>query len=792
MKTLSAIAITILFSIGAFAQTVPTYDISMPLLLREKFYTSFIETQKNFNSIEKNEALKMWKELQNKQTPKFNYFLNKKLKPYIKSQLIIDWYAHYQMTGQTQKSAEVLSSYFYSLAAFLWEYSENPRISEASREKTAAQSAVALAFQSAQQAETCLYRKTAAAGKSFEALSTILNECAQANAGIIQMLQLASQLMNTRGYSGPNQVLSLTGFTPGNKVEQITQNNYEAEFIHYMAPMTSTVQKLYGNMKVSDFKARMVTRAAALTSSFTVEEGFPLKPSDHLNWILTKKDGQKNIYGSIFKSIENAQQTVFIDVFFLGGSVGASLAKHLIEQVQKKPNLWVYIINDRFNPLAYELEMAPVYNYLRAYSEKFPEDRLMIMTPRIDLKRTAFPPIAEAIINDQSLKYILSDRSQEDLKLQLGFYPKGKSDHSKVMVIDGKNKIGGTAYVGSKNFTDSSGAVAYDEVTKIEGPAVPIILDSYYYDLLEALKEASRLAPEYVSDLLKKNAKASIAQLLAPIDILNRYADRSTVDFKWPMLGHATISIGENNVYGTIRTALPQDIALINTAEKQIIISDQYLYDPLFLRALIEKIQKNQNLKVYIMLAAMEDQLDSAKKFAHIPNISYIDTLKATGQVKAKWKKIPEVELVALKEVSQKYGVKLAHDYHLKSISVDGVTADQAGLCRQRFQSTKELINTMIKIPALVSGSANKDVLTMTGGFREFQVVVYDREATIAHDCLFWERFNDADQSKEIRNETMNLPTELIKAGIDEKMFNQIIRNAINISYGTITGYFVD
>ncbi len=780
---------------SSFATANPaTYDISFHLAQREKFYTSFLETQKDMNDIEKVEALKIWKELKAKEIPKFNSYITGTLKNSIQSQSVIDWFAHYQMTGQFKKSAEILSSYYQSLAVFIWEASTNPQTNTADKQQI--RLAVDPAFQTARRIEVCLSKTTSAAGKTLSALQSIISSCVTADPGSSSMLQAARQLMNVKNYTGPNQVLSLTGFIPGNKVEQLTQNHYDADYIKYLAPMTSAVQKNYADMSVEDFKSKMTSQESALTNFFTENEGFPAKSRDHKNWDLILKNGHKNIYGTVFSAIEKAQESIFIDVFFLGGSVGASLAKHLIEQVQKKPNLTIYILNDRFNPLSYESEMAPVYNYLRAYSEKFPSDRLVIMTPRIDLKRTAFPPLADEIINDQTLKYILSDISQTQLKKQLEFYPKAKSDHSKVIVIDGKNKTSGVAFVGSKNYTDSSGAIAYDEITQIQGPAVPIILDSYYYDLTEALLELQKKSAEHFAAISKargistSDLQLSVRQLLTALDVQNRTGTKP--DLNWPVAGAATLSIGENNVYGTIRSALPQDISLINSAEKQIIISDQFLYDPQIIRALLEKIQKNQQLKVYIMLATMKDELDPTKKFAHIPNISYIDTLKATGQVFPKWKKVPDADLAALKEVNLKYNVKLAPEYHLKAISVDGITADMKGLCDDQQKNSIALMNSITKTPALVSGSANKDVLTMTGGFREFQVVVYDRSATIAHDCQFWQRFNDTDQSSVISNETMNLPAELTNIGIDGILLNQIIRNTINLTYGAITGYFTN
>ena len=789
----------VIFALAFTASTalaqVKAYDLTFHLSLREKFYTSFLETQKDVNNLEKIEALKLWKELKGKEISKFNYFLTNSLKAVVNSQSVIDWFAHYQMTGQTKKSAEILSSYYYSVAAFIWETAQNPRFSDGETAKQQLQSSATTAFQAAQQIEACLAKTTVSAGKDLNSLTALVNTCVNANSQVL--VGVAQKIMNTRKYLGPNQVVSLSGFIPGNKVEQLTQNFYSADFIRYLAPMTSTVQKNYANVTVEAFKQKMISKSAALTDFFTTAEGFPATPREHKNWNLVKSNGKKNIYGAVFSAIENAKESVFIDVFFLGGSIGTSLAKHLIEQVQKKPSLKVFILNDRANPLSYDKEMAPVYNYLRAYAEKFPEDRLIIMTPRIDLKRTAFPAIAENIINDQTLKFVLNAASQAELKDHLNFYPKGKSDHSKVIVIDGKSKTLGLAFVGSKNYTDSSGAVAYDEVTQIQGPAVPVILDSYYYDLTEALAELKVTSPNYFGALASKNnlsgssdVRTSVRQLLSSLDVLNRATPSAKADLQWPVTGSAVLSIGENNVYGTIRSALSQDIALINSAEKQIIISDQFLYDPLIIRALLEKIQKSQGLKVYIMLATMEDELDPTKKFAHVPNISYIESLKATGQVFAKWKKVPDADIAALKEVNTKYLVRLAPEYHLKAISIDGISVSESGLCQDPQKNAQALSASMSKIPGMISGSANKDVLSLSGGFREFQVAVYDRSATVAHDCEFWMRFNDPDQSKEITYTTMNLPQELVNAGIDSQLFNQIVRNIINLSYGAITGYF--
>jgi phosphatidylserine/phosphatidylglycerophosphate/cardiolipin synthase-like enzyme len=789
---------------GAFAQG-SVVDLSAKLALREKFYTSFLDVQRDMNDIAKNEALKVWYGVKAKEykLPKFRLAQTQALKQYVYSQNVIDWAGHYQATAQFDKTAAVLASYYYMLAAYISEVSTDPR--DDGTMTTAKKNAQALADSSlaaAAAAELCLTKAASTAGSLSQLASACLN-----TSGLQAMTSFVTDTLNNKFFTGSNQVLSLTGHIQGNKVEQLLENFYEPDFIKYMAPMTESVIKNYAGMDVRAFKEKMTDKASALTSFFTVADGFPAKAHDHKVWQLVKPNGKKNIYGQVMNAIDNAKQSIFIDVFFLGGSIGASLAKRLIEKVQTDKNFWVYIINDRNNPLGYNNEMAPVYNYLRAYAEKFSEDRIVLVAPQVELKRTAFPPIADLILKDATLLSLLTEGQRNGLIGQLSFYPKGKSDHSKVVVVDGLDKANGIAFVGSKNYTDSSGGVAYDEVTKIQGPAVAAILDSYYYDLTIALKQLKGGSPfsnpQYLADLYSKNfsdgennESVQIAKILAKVDVLNRSKLSGVTDLKWPTQGSTPIMIGENNAYGTIRTALPQVIAGIRSADKQIIISEQFIYEPSVVRALKEqvakKIQGNPNFRVYILLADMADHFNPLKEFSHIPNVSYVDEFSgADSKIQVKWKKVPATHLQALAEVKKANDLGYAPEYHLKSLSIDGVTAAEASQCGNQAALAAGLASTAPnKLPLLISGSANKDVMTMTGGFREYQVVVYDRATTVAHDCQFWSRFNSSDESENVDVKGMNLPASLKDKGLNEPRFNQLVRDIVNGTYNVMTGYF--
>lgn len=763
-----------------------TLNIEMPLRLREKLNTELLSVMRDYNDIEKTDALKIWKELKIKEQPNYEVYTHKTLNQYVKSSRVIDWFSHYQMTGQYEKSANVLSAYFYHLAQFALEMSTHPRL------RLNQPLDMHSYFKTVQDVEVCLKQSTKMYTKNDFSIQQVTKNCLESNQKLINLIK-ETQNVYLKNNSVVNQIIGMTGFVGGNKVEQITENFYDENFINYLAPMTSVVQQKYGRFRVEDFKEKMTSREDALNSFFTANEGFSLNASAHKVWMPFTTSGAKNIYGDIIRAIDSAQSSIFIDMFFIGGSVGASLAKKLIEKVQSNPQIMIYILNDRNNPLGYESELAPVYNYLKAYSEKFPMDRIVILTPEVNLKRTALPPLAESIISDQTLKSILTDSSMSDLQAQLGFYPKAKSDHSKVIVIDGLDAEHGVAYVGSKNFTDSSGAIATDEVTKIQGPIVPVILDSYYYDLAEAMKNSLKVEPTYLRSILGINPhtnqddKQIIKQLLSPVDVLNR-SGKKAVDLNRIVVGAATLQISENDVYGVTRTPMVQYIQMIRTAEKQILISDQFLYDPSIVTALLEAIYRKSNLKVFILLSPKSDESNLTKKFAHIPNISYVENLTSTGQAQIKWKRTPKVRLDAIEIAKKDYGVKLSPEYHLKTLSVDGVSFENSALCHKNFKS--ELLQKISQTAVVISGSANKDVMTLSGGFREFQVAIFDQQAVIEHDCRFWNLFASAGESNNIDYKQMNLPPELYKSGIDGRVFNQIIRNIIDVTYNTVIGYF--
>jgi hypothetical protein len=231
------------------------------------------------------------------------------------------------------------------------------------------------------------------------------------------------------------------------------------------------------------------------------------------------------------------------------------------------------------------------------------------------------------------------------------------------------------------------------------------------------------------------------------------------------------------------------------------------LYDPVFARALAKKLMENNQVKAYILLGSQDDPSSPEKQFVRIPNIVFLEDLVATGKAQVKWKKAPDADANALRTVKQQLGVTLSPEYHLKGISVDGVTADLKGQCGTLSNDSKVAVtgaaleNLKIamqdRTSVLISGSANKDVMTMLGGFREFQVMVFDKEASIKHDCLFWSRFDNPDHAESatladgtINYDLTNIPPEVIQKGISPQLFKEMVKKILTTFYSSTIEYF--
>ena len=495
----------------------------------------------------------------------------------------------------------------------------------------------------------------------------------------------------------PGHAVSDTGWIPGNKVTYTDVNDVSAEFGARLAEKSNLMQTRYplnGRGSVDSF------RRAEPSAVFTSAEGFTDVANDPA-WSQTT-----GIYPMILEAINGARETIFIDVFFLGGTMGASMAKHLVKLVEERPGLKVFILRDNLNHFGHAGEMLPVFNFLHAYMFRHP-DRIVALSSHIKSHRTGLPPFMDRVITEEFLK-------RSGLESHLSLYGRAVSDHSKVVVVDGTSSRP-VALVGSKNWTNVSGAWGFDDVARIDGPAAAIVLDDYYRDMAMALdREISQETLTLIatrgwsrSAVRSGDGKAQmIAAILKPFDLLDRDASgtpRRSGAITMESRGEVSARTGFNDVDSTRTNCVDQVIQAIHLARNRIRIKEQFLFDRNVVLALINAKRRTPGLDIKIILEPL-----SAANPPGIPNTLYLDVLTAAG-VEIRWKK----KLSA---------ANLEQDYHHKSLSTDG-----------RF---------------LITGSANKDQTTMYGSFREEQVHLDDPVATGIHDASFDAQWRDDTQSE--------------------------------------------
>lgn len=793
-------------------------DLTLALVSQEKVYDTFGEIAFTLADIKTGQMLNLWEASYNREFPgKFDK-VAKPLHEVIKNKELLRLVIHLDHLASAdslKKRDLAIRFYFHSLAQWLSNVANNP-IYQSNGLGRGMNEVALRGFSEDQALKKCL------AGKN---LSSLISGCL-GSAPLSALLQSAKKILNDKSFVGGPVVTSYSGFVGGNQISYLNQTPQDPDSIKYMAVMKSIMAKYVGK-DVEFFKQAMTSKEAALTQFFN-EENLPSKvdlktlefvgPHRIFHPTLPENPKVKNTLGEIMTAIEGAKESIFMDIFFLGGSMGAYVAKKLIKMVQTNPNLRVYFMADQYNGLGYAYEIEYIFNYLRAYAEKFPEDRIYVLPAQVTLKRTGLPDFMDLLVDDTGLeKLINDDQSFKQFVQQMDTYPKAKADHSKVFVIDGKNNETGVAFFGSKNFTDSSGSIAYDEVVKVEGPGVKVVLNSYYYDLFEAMSLVyDQGGRAYLENSYKKTLQKNpsdklelIKTLLASVDVLERNKpgySLEKVKVSAVEKGEGIFQVGENNVYGTIRTAQTQDIEAILTAQKQIIISDQLLYDSAVIEAIRENLRRlNSETEVFIMLESLSDRLNPKKEFQHVPNNLYISRLMsaAPNRVHVKWKKTPKALLPALKEAnvlaskipvltSQKNVAKatqLADTYHLKTISVDGVRKNHGNACAQVAEAgdtraAQGQVHSGL-MPILISGSANKDLMTMIGGFREFQAAIFgDRNSVAVHDCLFWERWNNPEHSEDAVADDFALPPKLAEKMKPEE-FLAVIRLLLQTSYNS-------
>ncbi|OFZ21530.1 MAG: hypothetical protein A2202_08885 [Bdellovibrionales bacterium RIFOXYA1_FULL_36_14] len=516
----------------------------------------------------------------------------------------------------------------------------------------------------------------------FETCFPVIKQFAKQTAAIANRSQLIEAIKQNpiistklRDYvsSINSYSLSYLGIIPGNKVEVISDNDTSMERMNWLN------KRYMFSGGVFDFAAPYIKMPTAKD------------PSGH---IIFQKNGDP-IYKRIREMIDRANDSIFIDIFLFGGTLGMTLAEYLLDEcvhkINKNPNFKLVILHDYATNYNMVEEMLPVFRYIRDRLEKetiFREKGFLIQAnihrhpPGIPFELTSL--LIHGIKNAPEFNKAFKTIEKGNT------YIESKIDHSKVIVID-PNSDNPEAYFGSKNWTDHSGGYYYDNAIYVKGPAAALVQASYYDDLDAALttdKKEQRWF--YYKD--RDNGSYDNQKYIKLRDqILNSF--KVTRTNPYPMQkDNEPLRIAEANVNGNIKDVRNILIDMIKKAKKNIYMEQLFIYDPYINDALMKKKLEIPSLDIKILA-------DHNGNFGlnGLPNTIFIKEMQSYG-----------IDIRARKTfgIKHRFNENFEKEYHQenhrKITSVDG--------------------------EVLLGGSSNLNPDTLQGSFREFGAQIFDKQ----------------------------------------------------------------
>ncbi len=409
------------------------------------------------------------------------------------------------------------------------------------------------------------------------------------------------------------------------------------------------------------------------------------------------------IFKRIITMIDSAEESIFMDIFLMGGTLGATIAEHIIETTKKKlktnPNFKVVILHDFGSHYDLAGEVFPIFKYI--------EDQ---RNADKNLAKSLFVLSANTQRHPEGIPFAISNlipRRADTLEKQqeVESYRPSKVDHSKVVVVDG-NSDSPKAWVGSKNLSDNDGGYSFDNAVYIHGPAAALIQHSYYKDLLAALTTDPEEIKKFPSaDFNNQRYKDHKEQILKSFRVT-----RTSVSFQ----GSDSIRLTEADVNGTVRNTRNMVIDMIQKAKSHIFMEQQFLYDPYIVDALVKrKIQMSQ-LDIRIIVDHNE-----SFKMGGIPNTVFMKEMKSYG-IKFRSRKTHTL-FAKFPNGTEK---TFHQENHRKIVSIDG------------------------KI--LMTGSSNLNPDSLQGTFREFGVQIFNQDQIKHFEADFLSTWEDPDKIMEL------------------------------------------
>lgn len=391
------------------------------------------------------------------------------------------------------------------------------------------------------------------------------------------------------------------------------------------------------------------------------------------------------VHKQLVEMIDNAKETIFFDMFLLGGYWGADVARHLVLAAERGVD--VLVLRDTENPFGFAAEILPLWQALKEYKSTSDKGSFVVLRSEIHKRPSGLPFGA-----GRFLKPFLVNVNDK------GTTPLLQSDHSKLLIVDGLSKTP-SMFIGSKNMADHGSGINFDESVFLKGPTAGLTQLAYLRDLELAYSLAEKeksLAADGMKTLSSWIERIK-ALKGASSHIVEGYADGLAAQ------------LVENNADDSIRNAETTFLRLINTSSKEVGFYSMGL------------IPFGGNLADAIV--------DAQRRGVNIRAI--LDPL--TGELSGK----------LLRRALIKRGLAEATVDRMIRWRVvrDGWVAEESptGIVIRQQQHTK----TLIADDRVQLGSVNFDMMTFGGAFRETSLVVHGGEVVSDAKRNFEALFSD-------------------------------------------------
>lgn len=470
--------------------------------------------------------------------------------------------------------------------------------------------------------------------------------------------------------------LSAIGFIPGNVVELVSHNEVSPERIQW-------------------FNDRVIFAGGKLDFS-----------QDYMKMPLTASDvGHPSFKDPMFAKIRDmiisAKESVFIDIFLFGGTMGGTLSRFLLDQTIEKrkanPDFKVLILHDYATNYNMKDEMMPIFEYIKNRINTEAELKGHVFLMQANIQR--HPPGIPFGITD------LVPKTEQTFKAleQRNTYYESKIDHSKVIVVDPESDAP-QAYFGSKNWSDHSGGYYYDNALYVKGPAAAVVQAAYYDDVAAALTTDKN---EQKWFFFKEQGYDNKAYLKDREAILSWFKVKRT---SYPAVGSEPVRLAEANVDGKIKDTRNMIIDMIADAQSHIYMEHLFIYDKHINDALMKRKAQKPSLKIHILA-----DHNGNFKLGGLPNTLFLDQMMKHG-VEVRARRTLGIEAHFPNGTTQEYH----QENHRKITSVDG--------------------------KVMLVGSSNLNPDTLQGSFREFGAQIFDTKVIGAFEKEFVSAWKDEKQ----------------------------------------------